>query len=135
VLKAPTVRLFAMLLPRVRAAWPAILAVALAVVLAHSGVQHLDAGAALAAHYREAIGTDEWTRTIGIAQLLAAGGLTFRRTRVATASVLAAALLLAMANQFRAGRIDAVPGTLVLLAWAVAIAFGEARRAGSRAGP
>jgi len=127
-------RLVATLVPRVRAAWPAIAAVALAVVLAHSGVRHLDAGAALAAHYREAIGTDEWTRTIGIAQLFAAGGLCFRRTRAATAAVLAAALLLSMANQLRVGRSDAMAGTLLPLAWAVAVAVGEVRRAGPRAG-
>jgi hypothetical protein len=123
-------RLVASLVPRVRAAWPAIGAIALAVVLAHSGVSHLRGAVELDEHYRSVIGSDGWARTIGILQLLAAGGLCFRRTRVTTASALGAVLVLAIANQLRTDRagIASAP-SLLLLAWAGAVAWGEARRA------
>jgi hypothetical protein len=134
MLKPGAARLASLRVPRVGAAWPAIIAVALAVVLGHSGVQHLEASSALAEHYRTAIGTDEWTRAIGIAQMFAAGGLCFRRTRMVTASVLAAVLVAAIANQFRTGRAELAPSTALLFAWAAAIAIGEARRPGARAG-
>ena len=122
-------RVVALLVPRVRAAWPAIGAIALAVVLAHSGVSHLRGAPELDAHYRIAIGGDGWTRTIGILQLLAAGGLLFRRTRASTASALGAVLLLAIANQLRMDRagIATLPSLLMLL-WAGVVAWGEARR-------
>ena len=132
MLTRPAARLVTLLVPRVRAAWPAIGAIALAVVLAHSGVMHVDAPAALAGHYRMAIGTDEWTRTIGIAQLFAAGGLCFRRTRVTTAVAIALVLLAALANQLLGGRAEAaLATTLPLLAWTAIVAWGEARRAGA----
>ena len=123
-------RLVGLLVPRVRAAWPAIGAIALAVVLAHSGVSHLRGSPELDEHYRIAIGSDGWTRTIGILQLLAAGGLFVRRTRVTTASALGAVLVLAIANQVRMDRagIATLP-SLLLLAWTGVIAWGEARRA------
>jgi hypothetical protein len=130
VLTRPAARLVTLLVPRVRAAWPAIGAIALAVVLAHSGVMHVDAPAALAGHYRTAIGTDEWTRTIGIAQLFAAGGLCFRRTRVTTAVAIVLVLLAALANQVRTERADvALSTTLLMLVWTAAVAWGAARRA------
>jgi len=122
-------RLVALLAPRVRAAWPAIGAIALAVVLAHSGVSHLRGSAELDEHYLAAIGSDGWTRTIGILQLLAAGGLCFRRTRVTTASALGAVLVLAIANQVRTDRAGiAMLPSLLLLMWAGVVAWGEARR-------
>ena len=125
-------RLATLLVPRVRAAWPVIGAIALAVVLAHSGVVHLQPGPELEGHYLEAIGTAEWTRTIGILQLFAAGGLCFRRTRVMTAAALAAVLLIAMTNQLRTERLGyATLTTLIVLAWSAAVAWGEARRAGT----
>jgi len=125
-------RLAAVLVPRVRAAWPAIGAIALAVVLAHSGVVHLQAGPELDEHYRAAIGSAEWTRAIGILQLFAAGGLCFRRTRVMTAAALAAVLLIAMANQVRTDRLGYTTlASLLMLAWSAAVAWGEARRAGT----
>jgi len=125
-------RLAAVLVPRVRAAWPAIGAIALAVVLAHSGVVHLQAGPELDEHYRAAIGSAEWTRAIGILQLFAAGGLCFRRTRVMTAAALAAGLLIAMANQVRTDRLGYTTlASLLMLAWSAAVAWGEARRAGT----
>ncbi|MFO1415010.1 MAG: hypothetical protein U1F10_14105 [Burkholderiales bacterium] len=127
------VRLAARLVPRVRAAWPAIGAIALAVVLAHSGVQHLDAPAALALHYRTAIGTDAWTRGIGIAQLFAAGGLLFPPTRLATACVLGAVLVAALGNQWLSARGSDAVATAGVLAWTVAVAWGESRRTGPRA--
>jgi hypothetical protein len=128
-------RLLSLLVPRVRAAWPAIGAIALAVVLAHSGVLHLNSTADLASHYRAAIGTDEWTRAIGILQLLAAGGLCFRRTRVMTAAGFAAVLLVGVGNQLATQRIGAITtNSLLLFVWTIVIAWGEMRRAGPPAG-
>ena len=127
-------RLVATLAPRVGTAWPAIAAVALAVVLGHSGVQHLDPSAALAAHYRAAIGTGEWTRAFGIAQMFAAGGLCFRRTRLPTACVTGAVVLAATAHAWRGGRPDDALAGLCVLAWVALIAAGEARRPGPRTG-
>ena len=122
-------RLLATLVPRVRAGWPAIAAIALAVVLAHSGVRHLDASPDLTNHYRSVVGSDGWTRFIGILQLLAAGGLVFRRTRVTTAAAFAAVVLIALANQVRTDREGlAVATSIALLAWALVVAWGEARR-------
>ena len=127
-------RLATVLVPRVRAAWPAIGAIALAVVLAHSGVAHLQPGPELDTHYLAAIGSTEWTRAIGILQLFAAGGLCFRRTRVMTAAALAAVLLIAIANQLRTERMGFTAMTsLLMLVWSVAVAWGEARRAGTAA--
>lgn len=135
MLTRPASRLRSLLALRLRAAWPAIAAIALAVVLAHSGVVHLDVRADLADYYRAAMGSGEWTRTIGIAQSFAAGGLCFRRTRRFTAIVFAIVLAVAVANQVRTDRAGlALPATLLLLAWTVVIAWGEARRPGSARG-
>jgi hypothetical protein len=119
-------RLLAVLVPRVIAQWPAIGAIALAVVLAHSGVAHVDASAEVAEYYRHALG-EGWTRTVGIVQLLAAGGLCFQRTRVMTASAFAALVLIGITNQVRTDR--PVLTGVVLLGWACVVAWGEARRA------
>ena len=122
--------LLALLIPRVRAGWPAIGAIALAVVLAHSGIAHLDASAAVEAHYRAAVGDEGFGRIAGIAQLLAAGGLCFRRTRSMTALAFAAVVLIGIANQLRTDRAGIETLTsLALVAWAGAIAWGESRRA------
>jgi hypothetical protein len=134
VLNGAAARLAAVLGRRVRGGWPAIAAIALAVVLGHSGVAHLDVPATLAAHYRAAVGTDEWTRAIGIAQMFAAGGLVFRRTRIVTACVLGAVLAAAIANQFLTQRAGEALVSACVLAWVVVIAVGEARREGPRAG-
>jgi hypothetical protein len=92
---------------------------------------HLQTGAELDAHYAVAIGTTAWTRAIGIAQLFAAGGLCFRRTRVMTAAAIAAVLLIAMANQIRTDRAGfATVTSLLMLVWSAAVGWGEARRAG-----
>jgi len=134
VLTRNATRLATLLVPRLRAAWPAIGAIALAVVFANSGIQHLQPALTLDEHYLAAIGTAEWTRAIGIFQLFAAGGLCFRRTRVMTAAALAAVLLIAMANQVRTDRLGYETGTsLLMLGWAVVVAWGEARRAGTAA--
>jgi hypothetical protein len=125
VLSARSRQLLAILVPRVRGQWPAIAGIALAVVLAHSGVRHLDASIDLVQHYRTAIG-DDWTRGIGILQLAAAGGLCFARTRAATASALVAVLLIAIANQWRSDRLALA--SFAMLAWAAIVAWGESRR-------
>lgn len=123
-------RLATLLFPRVRAAWPAIGAIALAVVLAHSGVLHLQPAPELDAHYRAMLGTVAWTRVIGILQLLAAGGLCIRRTLTMTAAALCAVLLIAMAKQVRTDRLGFTTVTsLLMLGWSAVVAWGEARRA------
>ena len=122
-------RVFANVMPRVRAQWPAIGAIALAVVLAHSGIAQLDPAHELVEHYRSVLGGEAWVRGIGILQLLAAGGLCFRRTRVMTAAGFAAILLLGVGNQFATQRVGVGTATSVLLlAWTVVIAWGEMRR-------
>jgi len=129
VLSRNAARVVARLVPRVRAAWPAIGAIALAVVLAHSGVMHLDPAHGLDAHYRAILGGDGWARPIGVLELLAAGGLAFRRTRVTTAAAFGAVLVLALANQLWLGRAGTTSVPLLLLfAWAVVVAWGEGRR-------
>ena len=122
-------RLVAHLAPRVRDQWPAILAIALAVVLAHSGVSHLREPADVAGHYRDVLGQD-LARAVGIAQLLAAGGLCFRATRLMTCAAFAAVLLITVANHFVTGRAGvATVTTALVLAWTVAIAWGESQKA------
>jgi hypothetical protein len=124
-------RLFARLAPRVAEAWPAILAIALAVVLAHSGVLHLRDGGDLAQHYRDIVGLDA-ARAVGVAQLLAAGGLCFSATRRMTCAAFAAVLVLAVANQALADRVGwETVTTACVLAWTIAIAWGEGRRIAS----
>ena len=121
-------RLVAHLAPRVADAWPAILAIALAVVLAHSGVSHLRDSGDVARHYREVLGLDA-ARAVGIAQLFTAAGLGLRTTRVMTCAAFAAMLLIAIANQALTGRaaVD-VATTAFVLAWTTVIAWGEMRR-------
>ena len=129
MLSRSAARVFALLAPRVRAAWPAIGAIALAVVLANSGLAHLDPAHGLDAHYRAIVGGDGWARPVGILQLLAAGGLATRRTRVTAASAVGAVLVLALANQLRLDRAGAASVPLLLLfAWAAVVAWGESRR-------
>ena len=121
-------RVLAHLAPRVADAWPAILAIALAVVLAHSGVTHLRDAGDIAQHYRDALGFDA-ARAVGIAQLLAAGGLCATPTRVMTCAAFSALLLLAIANQALNDRIGvATLTTALVLGWTMAIAWGEKRR-------
>jgi hypothetical protein len=121
-------RLVARLAPRVADAWPAILAIALAVVLAHSGVSHLRDAGELAHHYRDIIGFDA-ARAVGVAQLLAAGGLCVTATRVMTCAAFAAVLTLAIANQALSDRLGwATVASACVLAWTIAIAWGQARR-------
>ena len=121
-------RLVARLAPRVVDAWPAILAVALAVVLAHSGVLHLRDAGDVAQHYRDVLGFDA-ARAVGIAQLVVAGGLCASGTRVMTCAAFAAMLLLAIGNQALDDRVgEQTLTTLIVLAWTVAIAWGEKRR-------
>ena len=122
-------RLVAHLAPRVADAWPAIFAIALAVVLAHSAVLHLRDGGDIAQHYRDVLGLDA-ARAVGIAQLVAAAGLCVQPTRAMTCAAFAAVLLIAIANQALTDRIgiDTVTTSFVL-AWAVTVAWGELRRA------
>jgi hypothetical protein len=130
VLRRYGVRLAARLVPRLRAAWPAIAGIALAVVLAHSGVAHLQSPHAVDEYYRMAFGSTEWTRTVGIAQLFIAGGLCLRRTRMTAAAALAVLVALAVANQWRIDRLGVqLWADALMLSWSLVIAWGEARRA------
>ena len=61
--------------------WTSWAAIALAVVLAHSGIRHLDADAALLSHYGDAVGMPRFAYVIGALQLMAAAALVWRRTR------------------------------------------------------
>ena len=132
MLKIYASRVFANVVPRVRAQWPAIGAIALAVVLTNSGIAHLDPPAELVEHYRFAVGDEAWVRGIGILQLLAAGGLCFGRTRVMTAAGFAAILLLGIGNQFATQRAGSgTASSVLLLVWTVVIAWGEMRQARS----
>jgi hypothetical protein len=111
--------------------WTSWAAIALAVVLAHSGVRHLDADAALLSHYGDAIGMPRFAYAIGALQLLAAAALVWRPARAGACAALAAATLIAMANQLAGGRIgDGLHAPLLMFGAAVAIGLGErARRA------
>ena len=72
----------------------------------------------------------DWPRTIGMLQLMLAGGLCFRRTRISAAVALAAIVMIAIANQWRNDRIDAQSSLqAAVCAWALIVAWGEARRA------
>jgi hypothetical protein len=106
--------------------WTSWAAIALAVVLAHSGIRHLDADAALLSHYGDAVGMPRFAYAIGALQLMAAAALVWQRTRGGACAALAAATLIAMANQLAAGRAgDALYAPLVVLGTAVAIGLGE----------
>jgi hypothetical protein len=121
-------RLVARLAPRVVDAWPAVLAVALAVVLAHSGVWHLRDAGDVAQHYRDTLGLDA-VRAVGIAQLAMAGGLCSSATRVMTCAAFAAMLLIAIGNQALGDRVGVeTVTTVIVLGWTIAIAWGEKRR-------
>jgi hypothetical protein len=106
--------------------WTSWAAIALAVVLAHSGIRHLDADAALLAHYGDAVGTPRFAYAVGALQLIAAAALVWRRTRGGSCAALAAATLIAMANQIAGGRAGDGLGTpLFVLGAGVAICLGE----------
>jgi hypothetical protein len=113
--------------------WTSWAAIALAVVLAHSGVRHLDADAALLSHYADAVGVPGFAYAIGALQLIAAVALVWRRTRGGACAALAAAMLIAMANQIADGRAgDGLHAPLFVLSAAVAIALGERARQSAR---
>ena len=129
MLTGHTTRLTARLVPRVGAAWPAIGGIALAVVLAHSGFQHLSSPFDVDEHYRIAMGSPDWTRTIGIVQMLIAGGLCFRRTRVGAAAALAVLVVLSAFNQWNVERAGMQSWAhAFMLLWALMVAWGEARQ-------
>jgi hypothetical protein len=106
--------------------WTSWAAIALAVVLAHSGVRHLGADAALLAHYRDAVGMPRFAYAVGALQLIAAAALVWRRSRAGACAALAAASLIAMVHQLAAGRAgDGLHAPLFVLGAALAIALGE----------
>ena len=109
--------------------WTSWAAIALAVVLAHSGIEHLRPDAALLDHYAEAAGMPALAYAVGAMQLAAAAALLWRRTRRGACAALIAMILVAMANQIADGRSgEGLAAPLSLLVAAVAIAAGERRR-------
>ena len=113
----------------VAARWPAIAAVALAAVLAHSALEHFQDDPALRQHYREALGTADATLWVGLLQCIAALALCVPRTRVAAAwsiiAVVGAAGLLRIA---RTSSVEGLLPALVVVAVAAAIAAGSPAR-------
>ncbi len=109
--------------------WTSWTAIALAVVLANSGVEHLRADAALLRHYQDAAGMPALAYAIGAVQLAAAAAMTWRRTRYPACAALIAMLLIAMANQIAGGRAsDGLGAPLLMLVVAAAIAIAERQR-------
>lgn len=122
-------RIAAVTARRVADAWPAVAAVALAVVLACSGVLHLRAGEALLRHYDEAVGAANFAYVVGALQWLAAAALLSSRGRRAACAALAGVALAGIAHQFATGRAgEATWAACALLATALAIAVGDNRR-------
>jgi hypothetical protein len=110
--------------------WTTWAAIALAVVLAHSSLEHLAPALSLLQHYADGFGSANIAYAVGAMQLAIAIALPWRRTRSAACAALAALALLALATQVMGGRASEglLPGLSVLVA-ALAIAAGERRRA------
>lgn len=110
--------------------WTSWAAIALAVVLGHSGVEHLRPDVALLDHYAEAAALPALAYAVGVVQLAAAAALVWRRTRRGACAALVAMILIAMANQIADGRAgDGLAAPIAMLVVAVAIATGERRKA------
>jgi hypothetical protein len=110
--------------------WTAWASIALALVLAHSALRHLDPDAALLAFYAGAAGSARLTYVVGVLQFALALALLWPRTRVAACAALAAAIVLALAGRLAGGRGDEPLGpALFVLAAALAIALGQQARA------
>ena len=109
--------------------WTSWAAIALAVVLGHSGVEPLRPDAELLDHYTEAAGLPALAYAVGVMQLTAAAALLWRRTRRGACAALVAMILIAIANQIAGGRVgEGLAAPLAMLVVAVAIATGERRR-------
>jgi hypothetical protein len=109
--------------------WTSWAAIALAVVLANSSVEHLRPDAALLRHYQDAAGIAALAYTIGILQLAAAAAVIWRRTRYGACAALIAMLIISIGNQIIDGRAgDGLIGPLSMLVVAAAIARTERRR-------
>jgi hypothetical protein len=109
--------------------WTSCAAIALAVVLANSGIEHLRPDAALLRHYQDAAGLAALAYAIGVAQLAAGAAMIWRRTRYGACAALIAMLILSIGNQIIDGRAgDGLTGPLSMLLAAAAIARAERRR-------
>jgi hypothetical protein len=116
---------------RVAADWPAVGAVALAVVLGHSALVHLAGDEALARHYAEAVGAPGFAWVSGVLQLVAAVALAVRRTRRVACAAIAGVILAGVVHRIAAGHDgDGVPAALALAVAAIAIGFGTRVRRG-----
>lgn len=109
--------------------WTVWAAIALAVVLANSGVGHLRPDAALLRHYQDAAGMPALAYAIGVVQLVTAAAMLWRRTRYGACAALIAMLIIAIVNQIADGRAgDGLVAPLLMLVVAAAIARAERRR-------
>jgi hypothetical protein len=109
--------------------WTSWTAIALAVVLANSGVEHLRPDAALLRHYQDVAGTPALAYAIGVVQLAAAAAMLWRRTRYGACAALIAMLIISIGNQIIGGRAgDGLVAPLLVLVVAAAVARAERRR-------
>lgn len=109
--------------------WTSWTAIALAVVLANSGFEHLRPDAALLRHYQDVAGMPALAYAIGVFQLAAGAAIIWRRTRYGACAALIAMLLIAIANQIAGGRAgDGLVAPLLMLVVAAAVAHAERRR-------
>jgi hypothetical protein len=109
--------------------WTVWTAIALAVVLANSGVEHIRPDAALLRHYQDAAGMPALAYAIGVVQLAAAAAMIWRRTRYGACAALIAMLIISMGNQIIGGRAgDGLAAPLLVLLVAAAVARAERRR-------
>ena len=116
---------------RVAADWPAVGAVALAVVLGHSALVHLAGDESLARHYAEAVGAPGFALVSGLLQLVAAVALVVRRTRRVGCAAVAGVILAGVIHRIATGHGgDGLPAALALAVAAIAIGLGTRGRRG-----
>jgi hypothetical protein len=114
------------------ARWPAIAAVALAAVLAHSSVGHFRNDVAIRQHYRDALGTADAALWIGLLQCVAAIALCVPRTRVGAAwSIVAVVVAATLWRVVRTASLEGLLPAIVVTATALAIAVGGRPRPGA----
>ncbi len=115
--------------PFLAARWPAIAAVALAAILAHSALGHFRDDPGVRQHYLEALGTADAALWIGLLQCVAALALCVPRTRIAAAwSVVAIVVAASLLRIARTGSVEGLLPAIVVVVVAAAVAIGEQAR-------
>jgi hypothetical protein len=110
--------------------WTTWAAIALAVVIGHSGIAHLRADTSLRHYYGEVAASPLMVYIVGAVQLAVALTLLWRRTRSgACAALIALAMLSAGAKMSDGRTAQGLLPELAVLAAAIAVAIGERRRA------